>query len=88
MIFAQRFSYMFNQLTWTFVLSMMQFTVNILTQFVCMLFMANHTKISSVVIDFIALVAIARLDEVYFEFKQSNLKDHLQAQKFTVPLGE
>lgn len=64
----------------------MQFTANILTQIVCMLVMSNQTKISMVIVNFVALVAIARLDEAFFEYTQSNLKDRLYKQQFILPL--
>ena len=53
-----------------------------------MLVMANQTKISMVIVNFVALVAIARLDEAIFEFTQCNLKDRLGEQNFILPLGE
>jgi hypothetical protein len=48
--------------------------------------MSNQTRISLVIVNFVALVAIARLDEAFFEFSQCNLKDRLKKQSFILPL--
>lgn len=67
-----------------YVVAQMQFIIQFSTQLVAMLIMAKQSEIKDVITMFVAFLCIAQLDEMFYQFVSSPLKDNLQQCKFII----
>lgn len=67
-----------------YVVAQMQFIIQFLTQLVAMLIMAKQSEVKDVITMFVAFLCVAQLDEMFYQFVSSPLKDKLQQCNFII----
>ena len=84
MIFLYQNPKRFSPIVQPFLIAHMQLFIQFLTQLVVMYIMSRQKDPSFVVMNFVSFLFIAQLDEIYYNFVNSPLKDKLQTEDFIV----
>ena len=66
--------------------SLLSLTVDIGIELLCLMITTLCTKVVDVVMNFITILVISQLDEIYYQQISSTLKDNLISKRYELPI--
>jgi hypothetical protein len=84
--FVARHPHKFDRIDIPIFICFMKFTIDLATETVSLIFTASQSQVQDVIMNFIAIITISQVDEMYFKSLRSHLKDDLIEIEFKIPI--